>query len=775
MRPLLGWVVVPACLAIGPSEALAGRGDRLDVLVLAGGDADRLAAAVEAMGGRVETRYRHVPALAAQIPSHRLAALKALAGVVAVEKDAVLRIDAGPRRGDERLRSLTRFDASSGAGVKAIPRTLTVRPSGYLNHLLSGAAEVWEETGGGEGSIVAVVDTGTHPVEPCLAGGVVIGAPGFPDGFDSIGDNPATARDNDPHGTWVAGVIGAMCTYVTFEGDWFQQAVTPYAPELLYPLEGGLVGIDLVGIAPLARLYPVKVFPREGGGTATSEVLEGLDHVLELKKTGALDVDVVNLSLGGPTLYDGRDTFDRFVGELKDAGILVVVAAGNAGPIPNSVGSPGTSFTALAAGATDEALPSRILYEFLGLIAGYGAGQGLVNRPSDETRIANFSGRGPASDGRGKPEIAALGTWNFVQDPDPPEFFSWVTGTSFAAPTVAGAAALLNAWWEKTQGRETDPGKIRNALLFGADPRRVGTAWRSPNDQGAGVLDVPAALARLERHRLLPATFFPLLTGKLRANVLGAPRPGRTEVSRPRTVSLRPAENRDFVFEIGRSTSRVTIELTGLDVPENSVPTLVPSALEVNLQSAKRSETARPIQVFVDRAFAESLGGSLTIEVDDGSWTFAGEPVVPSPSDPEQPMEPGLMKLSLAGDFFNEHAVGATVTVTRENGLPPLGEPVLKSTIVDGDVFLVPIEVPPGVGTATFDLRWIRDWSRFPTSDLDLILLDPELNEISIDGATLNAPERAVLRDPVPGEYVAVIAGFEVSKPDFFRLYLTLE
>ena len=60
------------------------------------------------------------------------------------------------------------------------------------------------------------------------------------------------------------------------------------------------------------------------------------------------------------------------------------------------------------------------------------------------------------------------------------------------------------------------------------------------------------------------------------------------------------------------------------------------------------------------------------------------------------------------------------------------------------------------------------------TSDLDLIVYDPDGNVFS-DGATLNAPERSVVTDPVPGTYYVVVAGFEVDKTDFYRLYVQLE
>jgi hypothetical protein len=237
--------------------------------------------------------------------------------------------------------------------VRTLPAE-RIRPGGYLNYLETGAARTWLETDFGTGSVVAVVDTGTYPVFPCLSGGQVIGAPGFPDGFDSIGDNPANAPDNAGHGTWVGGVVASACALVFDEAslDALGTAINTVAPELLYPVAPGFVGLDLLGIAPGASLYPVKVFPRTGGSTFTSEVLEGLDHVLTLKKDGLLDVDVVNLSLGGPTLFDGRDAMDRFIDELKKEDILVVASAGNAGPILNTVGSPATSFSSISAGAT---------------------------------------------------------------------------------------------------------------------------------------------------------------------------------------------------------------------------------------------------------------------------------------------------------------------------------------------------------------------------------------------------------------------------------------
>ena len=61
---------------------------------------------------------------------------------------------------------------------------------------------------------------------------------------------------------------------------------------------------------------------------------------------------------------------------------------------------------------------------------------------------------------------------------------------------------------------------------------------------------------------------------------------------------------------------------------------------------------------------------------------------------------------------------------------------------------MFPVEIPEGTTQATFDLTWNRDWSKFPTSDIDMIIFDPNYALASIDGATGNAPEHAVIMNP---------------------------
>ena len=744
----------------GPSTAAAGGGGTTDVIIQATGSTDALVSFIQSIGGSVKFKYRNVPAVAASIPVDELANVGAFRGVTKVEKDRMVYLTGTFEDGKNAENSLSyAVEDMTGIGVEAIdPAAFSAQalPEGYANFIYTGALFTWGDTAAGDGSIVAVVDTGTVP-NVCLAR-AVIGAPGYPDGYNATTDGvPATSPSNYWHGTVVGGVIASDCA-LNFSAAPAHPIYLAQEPFLGWPVNF----VPILGQAPASQLYPVKVFPQSGAGSPTSVILDGFDHILTLKKGGLLDIDIVNMSFGGPTGWDGRDAYDRFIGELQAAGMLVVTSAGNWGPIPNSVGSPATSFAALSAAALDYAPSSRTFFEYLGLAAWpLAPGQGLIMRPTAETRVANFSARGPLSDGRFAPEIAALGLFNFHQGPT--GSFYWAGGTSFASPTVAGAAALLNAWWE-AQGHETDPVILENVLLLGADPEVVDPIWQGINDQGYGAVDVPASLDRLmsgQWHLKPPRT-----NGVLTANVLGKPVKNKVQTWESDLITLEPSEPFTAVFDIGQWTSNVTIEVFDIHIDDNWDYAYWANALEVHLQSAKRTSFRHPVQEY----WYPWYGDSFDIVVEDGPWTFAGIPRA------YQPMEPGLMKLSLIGDYSNESPVSFKVRITRENKLArPDGDRVANGVIKMNDSLLVPVIVPGGVSTATFDLLWHRDWSMFPTSDVDMYLFNPSLALTSVDGATSNAPERAIIENPTPGTWYVLINGYEVYKPDNFDLYMKLE
>lgn len=754
----LALLAIAALGATGPAWAA----DTIDVIVQSEGSPDAVVRWVESVGGKVNVRYKNVTALAVSVPSDKLAALKAVAGVKRVDRDRIITLeDPASSRGrlpenagvqGRKSHRWTKRDRRGPSGVNA--------GDGFSNPAYTGAAQIWNQTGAGDGTIVAVVDTGV--ARNVVLQGAVIGAPGFPEGYNSVPDGyTATDPGNNWHGTFVSGVIaGAGALEISDPGDSLYQAFVTQVPKLAPSTPGGLLTVPLMGQAPNSKIYPVKVFPHEGGGTSTSAILDGLDHVLTLKKSGILDIDIVNLSLGGPTLFDGHAAEDVFLGELWKANILVVLSAGNAGPTPISVGSPGTTFYGVTVGALDYPNTSRVLYEWLGLEVFGTPGIGRVMRPGNELRVANFSSRGPLSDGRAGIDLTGLGTWNIGVSPQ--DSLMWASGTSFSAPTVAGVAALLNAYWE-AKGNETSPDILKNVLLRSANNRVVGEHWRSETAQGYGVVDAVGGLNALKRKTY--AAPRPLESETLEPNILGRCVRGAVQRWQSQKISLDPSEVYDAVLEIGETTSKVTIELTDVEVPDNASHAIWPNALEVVVQCAKRSAFDPVLVLFWD----SSMGKKVTIEIEDGFWTVNGVPQA------YQPMEPGLMRISLAGDLTNESRVRSRMRVTRANQGIDRGTLVGEGPIVMGDFAVLAVDIPAGVALAQFDLLWNQNWSVFPTADLDLYVFDPDFNLLSVDGATLNSPERVVIEAPAEGTYFILVDGFELFEPDTFQVYVKTE
>jgi hypothetical protein len=105
----------------------------------------------------------------------------------------------------------------------------------------------------------------------------------------------------------------------------------------------------------------------------------------------------------------------------------------------------------------------------------------------------------------------------------------------------------------------------------------------------------------------------------------------------------------------------------------------------------------------------------------------------------------------------------------------PPRNPTFEGELNKGEAFVIPVEIPDGTSTATFDLAWNRTWAKYPTSNIDLLVFGPDFNLASLDGATLNAPERAVVADPVAGTWQVLILGSEMYRPDHFKLFVKTE
>ena len=162
---------------------------------------------------------------------------------------------------------------------------------------------------------------------------------------------------------------------------------------------------------------------------------------------GGNPAEVLTLSIGLAGTDAAIDQWSLGLDHLVAAhGTTVVVAAGNDGPAISSFpGPPGTAFNILSVGATG------------------GTGAAISE---DYSQIAPYSSRGPASDGRGKPDIVAPGS--LLELPALGGGWAVGSGTSFATPLVAGGAALL-VDMGRDRGFDTDALVIKSVLMNSAD------------------------------------------------------------------------------------------------------------------------------------------------------------------------------------------------------------------------------------------------------------------------------------------------------------------
>lgn len=130
--------------------------------------------------------------------------------------------------------------------------------------------------------------------------------------------------------------------------------------------------------------------------------------------------EIVTASVGFVDWYkyealDGNSAFSTLAAQVAaDNGVLVITAVGNSGPDPNTLVAPADAVGVLAVGAVDPDLA-----------------------------LADFSSRGPTSDGRIKPDVLAPGVKIWTADAGDVTSFLQMGGTSAATPFVAGIAALL--------------------------------------------------------------------------------------------------------------------------------------------------------------------------------------------------------------------------------------------------------------------------------------------------------------------------------------------
>ena len=306
-----------------------------------------------------------------------------------------------------------------------------------------GVDESWEEGVKGKGIAVAVVDTGIARFRWNRHRIVAR--------YDALDDGPRK-KDPNGHGSMMSSLIGNS----TRDEEGY------------------------IGIAPRVKFVDVRVLDAEGKGSYI-DIIEGLDWILAHKDE--YNIRVVNLSLlAGVNSPYWADPINQAVEALWDAGIVVVAAAGNAGPDPLTIAVPGNDPFIITVGAfTDNYTPED----------------------ESDDYITPFSGAGPTETGFVKPDVVAPGAHMIVEvkrnslwarehrDDRVKKNFYEIAGTSSATAVTSGLVALM-----LDENPEMTPGEVKYALMASARPAAYDDSsltW-SIFQQGAGRVWAPDAV-----------------------------------------------------------------------------------------------------------------------------------------------------------------------------------------------------------------------------------------------------------------------------------------
>lgn len=341
------------------------------------------------------------------------------------------------------------------AGLAALPGVSTVvhgtRYAGASAAGASGPPARWSAIAGttGEGAKIAVLDDGVDHTHPFFAPAGFAMPPGFPKG----------------NAAFTSAKVIAARAFPPRTPAW-RHAASPFDPEEsdhgthVAGIAAGNAGVlargtAISGVAPRAHIgnYKVLTIPTDSGvglDGNSPEIVAGIEAAV------ADGMDVINLSLGQPEVEPTRDLVARAVDAASDAGVVVTIAAGNDGGSfgAGSVNSPGSAAKAITAAA------------------------------AQSREVAGFSSIGPSPLSlRLKPDVTAPGVDVLSSVPVRSGTWASFSGTSMAAPHVAGAVALL---LERHPG--WTPAQVKSALVQTAAPLPV-----SPTRAGAGAVDVARA------------------------------------------------------------------------------------------------------------------------------------------------------------------------------------------------------------------------------------------------------------------------------------------
>ena len=313
----------------------------------------------------------------------------------------------------------------------------------------------------GRGVGVAVIDTGAW-AHPALALNTE-GQSRVLSFYDAIkNEEGAVMVDENGHGSHITSVLASS--------------------EASYDQSGTRTG-SYHGIAPDVDLVVVKAFNDESKSTYL-DVVSAIAYVV--KHRDRFNIKVLTLAFQGDAVsHYWQDPINQAVMAAWDAGITVVVSAGNSGPDAMTIGAPGNVPYVITVGAVTDHY--------------------TMDDQSDDY-VATFSSVGPTLEGFAKPEMTAPGGHMMGLIPEAstvtfehPEFhdgyhYYLMSGTSQAAAAASGVAALM-----LQDDPSLSPNDVKCRLMASARlATKNGQHTFSVLQQGAGLIDAVAAVASKE-------------------------------------------------------------------------------------------------------------------------------------------------------------------------------------------------------------------------------------------------------------------------------------
>jgi serine protease AprX len=411
----VGLATLVAAGVAGPASAATTASAAEDVSVIVrelAGAGNLPEQAVAAFGGTVGRQLDILGGFTATVPSDRLAALRAVAGVESVTEDAGL--------------TLASTEISDQAAQNGSLYTIANK--------VTGASSMWDAGYTGKGVDVAVIDSGIVPVDGFKTPGKVVYGPDL----TLEASTGAKNLDTYGHGTHMSSIIAGRDSATTGSGSGDSS--------------------NFVGMAPDARIVSIKVSDGKGQ-TDVSQAIAAIDWVVHNKNKNGLNIRVLNMSFGTDGVQDYvLDPLAYAAEQAWHKGVVVVVAVGNEGFGTAKVNNPAYNPYLIAVGSNDAKGTATTADDVVSAFSNDGDGTRNPDLVAPGDKVVALRSAGSYLDTTYP--AARIGDRLFRG-----------SGTSQSAAVVSGAAALLIQ-----QRPTITPDQVKALLTGTAQPIPAATA-----------------------------------------------------------------------------------------------------------------------------------------------------------------------------------------------------------------------------------------------------------------------------------------------------------